>query len=293
MKIAVITEERYLQQDMPGAVICAIEKRKNVHIDIITPRQSFFQLSDGVLYDKKLAINVRRCLDDYDAVISRNRCALGLAMLYYAGNKGVFTINSHASIQAVRDKANMAATLEQAGLPCAPSYLAPNVSGLALLQEQCFPLILKPTYGDNSQGLRLIEKKRDLENIHWGDELVLAQRYVPNDGFDLKLYVCGEAVFAVRKPSIFNGDPAASSELVQADQSIIDLAYRCGELFGLEIYGVDTILSSAGPVVIEVNDFPNFSGIPNVAELISDYVLDRIDANRNRSNANQLFAATK
>lgn len=38
-----------------------------------------------------------------------------------------------------------------------------------------FPLVLKPTYGDNSQGLQVVRHPEDLKGIEWGDDLLLAQ----------------------------------------------------------------------------------------------------------------------
>jgi glutathione synthase/RimK-type ligase-like ATP-grasp enzyme len=47
------------------------------------------------------------------------------------------------------------------------------------------------------------------------------------------------------------------------------------ELFGLELYGVDCIETPNGPVVIEVNDFPNYSGVPGSDQLLADHVIFR------------------
>ena len=42
-------------------------------------------------------------------------------------------------------------------------------------------------------------------------------------------------------------------------------------------YGVDAIETPSGLAVIEVNDFPNFTGVPGAADAIADYVLARFD----------------
>src|ERR687885_2481366 len=138
-------------------------------------------------------------------------------MLAYAEAAGIPAINTHAATQRVRNKAKMAIALGRVGLPCAPTVLADSIAALANLPRAWFPLILKATYGDNSQGLRLIRCPAELHEVRWSEHLVLAQRYLANDGFDLKLYVCGRTVFAVRKPSPFNGDPSATPQPVQPD----------------------------------------------------------------------------
>jgi ribosomal protein S6--L-glutamate ligase len=271
-RIGCIVEQRYLRQEMPRRVIRLL-RSEGVDIDVLCtaggrfdPRRGVFRAGDGGEFD----------LNGYDGVVARGRDALGLDMLCYADAAGLPAINTHAATQRVRNKAHMAIELERAGIAAAPTMLAADVAALAELPEEWFPLILKATYGDNSQGLRVARRPEDLWDIHWGDDLVLAQHYLPNQGFDLKLYVCGERVFAARKPSPFNGDRSAPAQPAQADAHMVDLALRCGRAFGLEIYGVDTIETSDGVAVIEVNEFPNFTGVPEAARHIVDHVLARI-----------------
>lgn len=212
---------------------------------------------------------------DYDLIVSRNRNPLGLVLLRYAEEAGIAVINSHSSVQKVRNKAKMAVTLALAGTRAAQTFLAGATEALAAQMDGHFPLILKATYGDNGQGLLLVRNREELSDLHWDSDVVLAQHYLPTDGYDLKLYVCGEHIFAVRKPSPFNGDPKAPSLPVAVTPELAQLARKCGVVFGLELYGVDCIETETGPVVIEVNDFPNYTGIPGIAELVADHVLER------------------
>jgi ribosomal protein S6--L-glutamate ligase len=201
-------------------------------------------------------------------------------MLCYAEAAGIPAINTHAATQRVRNKAKMAIALGRAGVPCAPTVLADTLATLTTLPRAWFPLILKATHGDNSQGLRLIRRPDELHEVRWSEHLVLAQHYLANEGFDLKLYVCGRTVFAVRKPSPFNGNPTAAPQPARLDARMMDIALRCGETFGLEIYGVDTVETAQGPAVIEVNEFPNFTGVPDAATRIADYILAQIEPRR-------------
>jgi ribosomal protein S6--L-glutamate ligase len=273
MKIGFIVERRYLRQQMPEAVIRILQARA-IGTDVLCPQGGRFDPEQGVFRSEA---GGEFDLNDYDVIVSRNRNALGLAMLAYADAAGILAINTHASTQRVRNKAKMAIALGRAGVRTAPTVLAADASALAGLPPEWFPLILKATYGDNSQGLRLIRHPVDLGDVHWGDDLVLAQHYLPNDGFDLKLYVCGRTVFAMHKPSPFNGDPSASPRPARLDARMAELALRCGDTFGLDVYGVDMIETADGLAVIEVNEFPNFTGVPGAAERIVDYILARAD----------------
>jgi ribosomal protein S6--L-glutamate ligase len=269
MRIGVIVEPRYLRQEMPGGLIRVLRAR-GVVVDLLIPRDGRFDTADGVLWTDGSA---SAPLGTYDVVLSRNRGGLGLAMLAWAEAAGIRTLNSYRSTQRVRNKAEMGIELEHAGVPCAPTVLADSSAVLAELPPEWFPLILKPTYGDNSQGLRLVRHPEGLADIHWHGDFVLAQHYLENDGFDLKLYVCGERVWAVQKPSPFNGDPRATARRIEPDQGMVALAHGCGRTFGLEIYGVDAIQTAEGPRVLEVNEFPNFTGLGDAAERLADYVL--------------------
>jgi ribosomal protein S6--L-glutamate ligase len=270
-RIACIAERRYLRQEMPSAVIRVLRER-GIEVDVLCtagarfdPRRGVFCAEDGT------ETNLNR----YDVVIGRGRDALCLAMLAYVEPAGLLAINTYSATEAVRNKAHLAIALERAGVPAAPTMLASEAATLFALADEWFPLILKATYGDNSQGLRLVRRRYDLENLHWNDALVLAQHYLPNAGFDLKLYVCGDRVVAVRKPSPFNGVHDAPTGPVRLEPHMVDLALRCGQMFGLEVYGVDTLETPDGLAVIEINEFPNFTGVPGAASWIVEHVLQR------------------
>lgn len=51
-----------------------------------------------------------------------------------------------------------------------------------------------------------------------------------------------------------------------------DLALRCGRAFGLELFGIDLIISSGQPYVVDVNSFPGFKGVPDAALRLADYI---------------------
>lgn len=273
-KIGMIVERRYLRQEITATLAGAFREQQ-VILDVLSPHDCHFQLESGLV---RAASGTESNLRSYDAVISRCRSVLGLAMLAYVQAAGIPAINSYTAVQRARNKADVALTLGAAGVPCAPTILADRASVLADLPREWFPLILKATYGDASQGLRVVRRPQDLLDIRWSDELALAQHYVANDGYDLKLYACGDRFFAMRKPSPLNADRRAVAGPIPIDLEMIALARHCGEVLGLEIYGVDVIATPDGLLVIEVNEFPNFTDVPGAAEAIAEYILHRIAA---------------
>src|SRR5207249_10304389 len=90
-------------------------------------------------------------------------------------------------------------------------------------------------------------------------------------------YVCSARAFATRKPAPLYGDPTAGPQPYRAEPGLVDLASRCGRVFGLDIYGVDAIETADGVAVLEVNEFPNFTAVPDAAGEIADFILARAD----------------
>ncbi|MEK6655794.1 MAG: hypothetical protein AABY92_11690, partial [Thermodesulfobacteriota bacterium] len=68
------------------------------------------------------------------------------------------------------------------------------------------------------------------------------------------------------------GHAAAKIEHISLTKELKDLGRRLGRLFGLELYGVDCIESPDGPSVIEVNEFPNYTGVPDADRRLAGYV---------------------
>ncbi len=272
-KIGFVVEKRYLRQEMTRGVV-GFFKANAAQVDLLSPQDCQFEPETGLVRTMNGSIHDLR---SYDVIVPRVRSPLGMALLFYADTARIPVVNGYYSIQRARNKTQVAVALAHAKVHAARTLLADDASVLAGLPENWYPLILKSVYGDNSQGLRLIRKREELDLVSWNDELVLAQQYLPNDGFDLKLYVCGERVFATRKPSPFSGDPRQPIQAIEPDSRLTALALQVKSVLGLEILGIDAIETPEGPVVIEVNDFPNFTGVPGAAEHIAEHILAKVN----------------
>src|SRR5207248_310529 len=99
------------------------------------------------------------------------------------------------------------------------------------------------------------------------------QRYVENPGYDIKLYVIGRDIYAVARNSPLHPEITIESHPVPVKPEWLRLARQVGNLAGLKIYGLDVLETSKGPVIVDVNDFPGFGGVPDAASRIADYVI--------------------
>ena len=99
----------------------------------------------------------------------------------------------------------------------------------------------------------------------------MAQELVEGGGEDLKLYVCGAQVFGVRKAfseTSFHED----GRPCDVSPELVELAHRCGRAFGLTLYGLDLIEGPDGPVIVDVNYFPGYRGVPGAAPRVADEI---------------------
>ena len=133
------------------------------------------------------------------------------------------------------------------------------------------PLIIKPSSGRPVAPIVIARSADDLHRLRPVSELMLAQEYVEGSGFDLKVYVIGERVFGVRRAYRRSG-PREPGEPQAVTPEVRDIALRCGEACGLSLYGLDVIESAAGLVVVDINYFPSFLGVPHAADLVADHI---------------------
>jgi ribosomal protein S6--L-glutamate ligase len=272
VRIALLVEQRYLAQRQPQGLAAEL-RRRGCAVDLVDPSAAAIDLTGDAWPD------------DAAVCVARGRSDAVLSRLLTAERLGVPTINRAEAVAAVVDKAGMAVALAGAGIPTPPTVLGSPDLLAAELPAEAYPVVVKPIRGDNCRGLRICGTPADVAGVApSSDEPQLAQPYLASDGTDLKLYGVGDRVWAVRKPSPLRpgGSPShdGPSEAVPVGLTpeLRGLALECAGLFGLELFGVDCVVTQGGPVVIEVNDFPNYTGIPAADEALADHVLSQLPA---------------
>ncbi len=267
LHIGVLVEARYLVQSQPSGMIRAL-KAEGHRVEVIDPQTDAYVLGDD------------RWLEGFDVALGRGRSNALLCLLAWAESFGIPVINREAAIASVYDKAEMSVILARGRIQTPRTFFGSIASLARQVSEGFYPLILKPIFGDNSQGLLVVSSPEEMAGIEWRDPVALAQSYLPTDGYDVKLYGIGNEVWVVRKPSPFNKpvEPItgkSEAELLPLTPELEALGRRCGQLFDLELYGVDCILTEEGPLVIEINEFPNYTGVPEADRRLAEYVTER------------------
>jgi ribosomal protein S6--L-glutamate ligase len=264
-----VSDGRYLGQRMPMAFVRAVADRG---------------VEARVLNASEIVAGVRGADGDPwaelrggDAVVARTRNSLGLALLRAAERDDVAVLPRPDSVAHVRNKARAAEILAARRIPTPQTFLVDRPAALKRLPTHLFPLVLKPHLGDNASGIVVVSDPAELDDVNSSDGLVVAQEYVDCGSVDLKLYGVGDRVWAVRRPSpLTRRRDALSAEPMEPRGDLESLARACAEAFDLELYGVDMLLSKRGPLVVDVNEFPNYTGVEDAPDAIADLVCERL-----------------
>jgi ribosomal protein S6--L-glutamate ligase len=264
-----LSDDRYLDQRMPAALLDELE-RTDTNVRLVRANDTVARIGRDVWAE----------LAPGDVVVARTRNAFGLALLRSAERPGVTTLPSWTSVAHVRNKARAIETLAALGVPMPQTLLAGSPTALKRLTEHDFPLLLKPHLGDNASGIVLVRHPLELDDLTWRDGLVVAQEYVDSGSADLKLYGVGDKLWAVWRPSPIRSSagPVLAPEPVELTPELTRVARACRDAFELDLYGVDVLDSARGPLVVDVNEFPNYTGIDEAPGAIAELVRSHLKA---------------
>jgi len=206
LHVGLMVERRYLSQAQPAGLEAALRARGH-RVSVLDPEAVSFQLGDD------------RWLRGLDLLVARGRSWELLCLLTWAETRGLPTINRRGAIAAVHNKAEMAVMLAAGGVPMPRTLLGPArmLGSQARHPLRSFPMVLKPMFGDNGQGLRVVREPSDLDGLEWPEPVALAQELVPGDGYELKVYGIGDEVWVVRRPALLT--PPNSAGLLTTQTS--------------------------------------------------------------------------
>jgi ribosomal protein S6--L-glutamate ligase len=207
-----------------------------------------------------------------DLVVPRTRDHFALSLLEEAEARGARTLNSAAAIDRVRHKATCALALTRRRLPVPPTLLARGPHDVGELADSAFPLVVKPVFGDNAHGVRVVASRDELGAVEWDGHPMIAQPYIDAGGFDLKLYVAGEHIWATRRPGPLS-DLDVEVTRVPVTPALRRIARGVRQEFGLRLFGVDVLESAGELAIVDVNEFPNYTGVDEAPAAIGELVL--------------------
>ncbi len=212
-----------------------------------------------------------------------------LGVLHALRELGVLVWNDARSIERCVDKSMTSFLTARAGLPTPDSWaIEGRVEAMRVARRETMrgPLVLKPLFGSQGRGLRLIRAAEELPDEDAVAGVYYLQRFVGGAGpdhSDFRAFVSrGRVVAAMRRRAshwITNVKQGGRPEAVSLGAELGDLAIGAAACVGADFAGVDILIGDDGlPYVLEVNSMPAWSGLQSVAQvdiagaIVSDFL---------------------
>jgi tetrahydromethanopterin:alpha-L-glutamate ligase len=200
---------------------------------------------------------------------------LRLGILHALRECGVPVWNDARAIERCVDKSATSFALARAGIPTPVTWAVESrEAACAIVRREAphGPLVLKPLFGSQGRGLRLIRNEDELPAPDKIAGVYYLQRFVGVDreGFhDFRLLVSrGHIVAAMVRHAatwITNVKQGGRPVTAVPDAEMKDIALRAAAAVGADFAGVDIVCGADGrPTVLEVNSMPAWSGLQKV-----------------------------
>ena len=216
---------------------------------------------------------------------------LRLGVLHALRELGVMVWNDARAIERCVDKSMTSFLLSRAGIPTPATWATESYQQACTIAERETAkgaLVLKPLFGSQGRGLRLIHRPEDLPTIEQTPGRVYyLQRFigVERDGgyHDFRILVVqGRITAAMRRHSnhwITNIKRGGRPVPVVVNDEMKALALQAAVAVGANFVGVDIVYGTDDrPAVLEVNSMPAWSGLQkvtsvNIASTLADALL--------------------
>ena len=216
-----------------------------------------------------------------DLYLLKSHAPQALERAHALEQDGRRVVNSWSASLACQDRMLMTAQMQLAHLPWpgtrAFATLAEAINDPALSPSSAWPLIIKSRFSHRGDLVGKLEDRAQLEALlaDWSKEPVVLQDFIAGDGWDIKLWIIGQQVFAARRRTPLEEGaskedfPLSAAELPAEWR---DLALAIGQAFQMPLYGVDLLMTEKGPLIVDINAFPGFRGVPGASEALVDLV---------------------
>lgn len=207
---------------------------------------------------------------DAALIVHRGLNPAALAALSHLEQTGRRCCNRIAATLATQNRYKLQQQLAAAGLPI-PWYSMASTWSEVRAHATERAIVAKTVDGSRGRGTGV-----DSIEAGWAAAQApfpgpyLVQERIVNDGWDRKLYVAGLSCRGLLKAGLRRNSGGCAP--FAPTPVLCELALAVGQALGLEIYGVDFVMGRQGPLIVDVNVFPGFKGLPDAGQLIGDYL---------------------
>ena len=212
-----------------------------------------------------------------DLYLLKSHMSQALEVAHVVEQRGALVVNSWSASVACQDRVRMTEYMVRANLPWPQTHSFDTLETLAFQSNRAdgvtslkYPFILKSRYSSRGDLVAKVESEVQLQSLaaQWRQEPVITQALVASDGWDIKAWVIDEHIFAARRrtPLEANASNASKEDIPIADDELSErfrqIIVDIGRVFDLRLYGVDLLMTDQGPIVVDINAFPGFRGVP-------------------------------
>lgn len=220
---------------------------------------------------------------------SLQQVVLHLNVLHALQGLGIPVYNDGRAIERSVDKSLTSLRLQQAGLPTPQTWVCSDAAmakAITLRETRdAWPLVCKPLFGSQGEGIRLVRSVSDLPDAEAVDNVWYLQRFIGDHGAltgtedgsqwqvsDWRVFVIGgHAVAAMRRSApglLANVAQGGQCQAALVDGELRHLAEAAVACLDMAYAGVDLMRDIQGNWwLIEVNSIPAWRGLQGVTKV--------------------------
>jgi ribosomal protein S6--L-glutamate ligase len=236
----------------------------------------------------------------FDAIIPRIMPSLtsyATAILRQFEMLGVYTTAKSIAIVRSRDKFRAIQLLAKSNIDIPKTIFSRESAQIDDLIEQIgVPVVIKLAKGTQGKGVVLAETRKAAKSVMQAfyvlDTSILLQEYIEESaGTDIRAFVVGNQVVASMQRKSLTDDfrsnlhQGGEGSVIKLSDEEKKIAIRAARSMGLQICGVDMLMSDRGPLVIEVNANPGIEGIEKVTGRdVAGKIIEYVELNAKQRN---------
>jgi RimK family alpha-L-glutamate ligase len=207
-----------------------------------------------------------------------------ISMVEHMEMSGIRVVNPCYAFRRSRDKYATQYTLAKYGLPVPYTYTTESIAEGYKLAEIYKTFVYKPILSSMGKGSMLFDDPdlayNAFKSLNRYDQPLILQKYIPNPGRDIRVFVIGDYVvgsaYKYRAPGKWKTNVAQGGHMTdeKVPDEICELGIKATKAMGLDYSGVDVIESPSGPVILEVNASPGWQALNQAADIkIADEIV--------------------
>jgi ribosomal protein S6--L-glutamate ligase len=235
-------------------------------------------------------------LNDFDAVLVRTMAPGTLEQVVFRMDvlgrieqQGIPVVNPPRALEAAVDKYLASAKLQAAGLPTPPTIVCQSSEdAMEGFERLGGDVVVKPLFGSEGRGILRVEDPalalRVFKTLAQLGSVLYLQKFIPHDGFDIRVLVVGSHMFSIRRrhPTDWrtNISRGAKAEPLTIEPEIVSMARQAAAVIGATIVGVDVLPGRDGRLyLLEVNAVPGWQATARTLGIdVAALVLDHLES---------------